>query len=573
MKAEKQIILFGAGNYGRKALAYFGRERVYGFIDNNPALVGTSIDGLPVISFAELVNIHSGYEIVIAASIEILFSIAAQLEEAGIHDYKIFLRILAEAQGFPNNAEEASAYLGGEKQLHADVLNGRRSALMVAYLFPPIGGSGVFRSIKFAKYLPEFGWNPMVISTDHPPIEMNYTDESLVQEIPDGVEVIRIPDRIGTMRKTSFSVEDEQKLLSFLESVFQKSGEASERFHALAQTNAGKTMLMTFPCYSLLWAWDVIQFIEKNISMSEFKVIYTTSMPYSTHLIGFYFKEKYGIPWVADYRDPWTESAYLYEDKSDSRFKLLRELESILLKAADKNIWVEENTTQLHKQHFNLPQNKVSSITNGYDEADFADLEVSEAQPEKFTIVYCGVAMVPAIITGIQAFFSALRPLLEEGKLNPSKVSCWFIGDARQSIQELAESYGVGGVVRESGYHPHKEALRANLDANLLLHVIGDGERQKYAHASKIFEYLRCGRPILSLAPTDGVVAQTLRETGHGKAYLNTDIPGIQSMILQEYQKWQRNEKRELLHSPLIEQFERKHLTGQLAAILDEVSR
>ena len=574
MSVEKKKILFGAGNYGKKALAYFGHECVYGFVDNNSALAGTFIDGHPVISFEQLKRIHNNYEIVIATGTEMLFSIAAQLKEAEIHDYKVFLRILSEAQRLPDNRVTIPANDEKEK-FCTKTLSKCKQVFIAAYFFPPLSGSGVFRSLKFVKYLGEFGWNATVFAADSPPLEWNYTDESLLSEIPKEVKVIRLPDRIGTMQKTSFSIAEENELLLFLENAFEESEEAKTFFLSLAQTKSEKTMLMTFPCYALLWAWDVIQFIEKNLDLSQFQIIYTTSGPYSTHLIGFYLKKKYNIPWIADYRDPWTKNAYLYNAKSKEtvRFKLLSELENILLKTADRNLWVEENTAESHRRYFDLPLGKTIGITNGYDEADFANLEASKVQPEKFTITYSGMAMLPANIKGIQACFSALRQLLDEKRMDSNNICFRFVGDTKQDITELAVPYGLEGIVQQVGYCIHSKAIQANLNSNILLLVIGDEPRQKYVHASKFFEYLRSGRPILALAPTDGVVAETLRESRHGEAHLSTDLFGIKEMILREYQKWQRGEEQERLHSPLIERFERKNLTRQLASIFNEVCR
>lgn len=214
----RRIILFGAGTYGKRALDYFGRENIACFADNDKTKAGRRILDIPVISFQQLREIHGNYDVVISVGVEASFPIAAQLEEAGIHNYQFFLKILEGEKKFAPNPEQSFS----EK-----APDGCKRLLMAAYYFPPLGGSGVFRSIKFAKYLPQFHWWPTVISTDCPPLEMSWVDGSLVQEIPAGMQVIRIPDLVYTMRMRSIPENIEAALINFLKTILQSDQEAS----------------------------------------------------------------------------------------------------------------------------------------------------------------------------------------------------------------------------------------------------------------------------------------------------------------------------------------------------------
>lgn len=446
----------------------------------------------------------------------------------------------------------------------------RKQVLMVAYYFPPLSGSGVFRSLKFAKYLPQFGWQPTVLSTDQAPNGWKFTDESQVAEIPADMEVIRVPDGISTGRETSLNGDRVQALLNFLGAVLRESAEGYEIFTQLTRSEYGIKQLLTFPCAALSWAWDVVQYIEQNMDLRQFEVIYTTSGPSSAHLIGFYLKQKYGIPWVADYRDPWTFNAYGADyNPSVAGQKLLFELESILLKSADHSLTVEESTVQTYLRHFQIAEGKISSITNGYDEADFSELTVPQVRTQKFTINYSGL-----IYTGaqtIEPIFGAIRQLSDEHKIDVAKINFHFVGVAAQNLETAAKEYGLNSIVSQTGYLSHMEALQSNLNANLLLLLVGDDARYKSVYTGKFFEYLRSGRPILALAPKDGAVDKVLRETGHGEAVLSTQISQIKAMILREYRKWEKGQGLELLHCPAIERFERKVLTKQLASVLSDV--
>lgn len=560
--AVKRIILFGAGTYGKRALDYFGRENIACFADNDKAKEGRRILDIPVISLQQLREVHGNYDVVISAGAEASFPIAAQLEEAGIHNYRFFLKILEGEKKFVPNPERSFSEKAPDRS---------KRLLMAAYYFPPLGGSGVFRSIKFAKYLPQFHWWPTIISTDCPPLEMNWVDWSLVKDIPAGMQVIRIPDLVYTMRMSSFPENIEAALISFLKTILRSDQEAIAMVNALSRTRVGRVKLLMFPCPALLWAYESIQYLEKNVDLSKFQAIYTTSGPYSSHLIGLYLKQKYGISWVADYRDPWTDASQEVLGIIRSNYQLLVSLERILLKEADCSIAVEEHFAQAYVERLHIPAEKIATIPNGYDEDDFSGLSASEEQPSKFTIVYSGLLYAKSAISCFSAFWEALCQLIVEGKVDVNKIQLYMIGGITGEAKDLLRKYDLDFELIETGYLPHREALQANMRANLLLSLTGESPTLRFIHGGKMFDYLRSGRPILAMTPKDGVVERLLRETGHGEAFTSMEIPGIKAMILREYQAWRRGERREPLHSPLIEQFERKNLTGRLAEILERI--
>lgn len=453
------------------------------------------------------------------------------------------------------------------RQRLAEQKGGR--VLMAAYYFPPLSGSGVFRSIKFAKYLPQFGWQPTVISTDRPPNGWNFADESQLKEIPDGMEVVRIPDGLSTGRETSLGSARVQAILDFLRDVLRYSPEADRIFYRMAQSKEGIVALLTFPCNALSWAYDTVQYIEENLDLEQYQVVYTTSGPSSAHLIGFYLKQKYGIPWVADYRDQWTFNPYgATYDPSNARQRLLFELESVLLHHADCNLTIEKSLIQSYTQQFQIPKEKIVSITNGYDEADFSSLPTQKST-QKFIINYSGLLYTQQ--RSIAPVLKALQQLGSERKLDLSKVEFRIVGMAEQGNIEVVKQYGLEEIIVQTGYVSHQTALEYNLNADLLLLLVGDEAQFKPIYTGKFFDYLRSGRPILALAPKNGAIDRVLRETGHGEAHLSTQISEIKKMILREYQAWQSGKAAKQLCSPKIQQFERKALTGQLANVLSSV--
>ncbi len=496
---------------------------------------------------------------------EVLYNLADTYAVLGMN--RRALAMLERCQQNSDNGELNSYVASLRQQLRAQ--KGGR-VLMAAYYFPPLSGSGVFRSIKFAKYLPQFGWEPTVISTDQPPNGWNFADASQLKEIPMGMQVVRIPDGISTGRETSMNGERMQGILNLLYGVLGFSPEADRIYSQAVQSKDGIMRLLTFPCSALSWAYDVIQYIEKNMDPDEFQVVYTTSGPYSAHLIGFYLKQKYGIPWVADYRDPWTFNAYTEDyDPSNAKDRLLYELEKVLLHQADCNLTIENSFIQSYVEQFHLPQEKIVSITNGYDEDDFATLQVPQTRTDKFTINYSGLLYTQQ--RNITPVLKAIQQLRDEKKLDLSKIRFRIIGGSETGKIEIAGQYGLESIIDYKGYLSHQETLQANLDANLLLLLVGDEPKFKSVYTGKFFENLRIGRPILALAPGGGVVEKTLRESSHGEAYLSTQLSEIKAMILREYQRWEQGEVPELLHSPAIERFERRVLTEQLAGVLSAV--
>jgi len=560
----RKVILFGAGQLGRKALAYFGVENVHCFADNNAKLAGGEIEHVPVISFEQLKAIYREYHLVLSMDISNSMVASVQLEEAGIREYTLFLKILERDSG--GQAAASSSEINAGKRGSAG-----KNVLMITYQFPPMAGSGVFRSLKFVKYLPQFGWNPIVFAADRPRVDWAYMDQSLLAEIPDGVDVIRITDPVGSLQELSL-LEKRDFLLPFLHEVLRGDPEAETVFSSFLKTRTGTAEILTFPCAALFWAYQVVRYIEQNLDIQNIQAVYTTSDPYSAHLVGFYLKSKYGMPWLADYRDPWTGNFIRPLDLTKPRGKLLGRLELILLKQADCSITVDnEEIVRDYTDRFSLEQGKIISITNGYDEDDYTGLKTAKETTDFFIINYCGLMHSNA---KIDVVLEALKQLADERRIEPALVRVRLVGESRQYDPEAAaKKFGLDSILIETGYVSHREAIRSNLDADLLFLPTGNGESVKATTASKMYDYLRSGRPILAFSAKDGEIDRVLRETGHGEAFRSTQVPEIKAMILREYQKWRSGQAVPPLHSPKIERFERKALTGRLAELLENVGR
>lgn len=441
---------------------------------------------------------------------------------------------------------------------------------MIAYYFPPLSGSGVFRSIKFVKYLPSFNWLPTVISTDTAPVYWNYYDESQVAEIPKEVEIFRVHDKFNEEIQKGYSLERVNEVLNFSFNAIRNNEQAANIFVQLSKSQEGLVQLLRIPCMALTWACDTFKYIEENIDMSKFDLLYTTSGPYSSHLIGYYLSQKYNIPWVADWRDQWTDNHNEGHDVVNNPVdKLSVAFEKNLLHQASCNVTTADDAVQMYIDHFNLPKTKVAFIPNGYDEEDFKDYPMVNNKTEKFTLNYSGLIYTKE--QSVEPIFRALKQLCSENLMDKNHIQFVISGKSFIDVDELARKYDLESTVVQTGYVSHEKAVQGNVNSDLLILLVGDSDILKRVYTGKIFDYLRSGRPILALAPKNGVVDRILKESGHGNAFLSTQTKKIKKMILDEYLKWKNNENLKRLYSPKIKKFERKFLTSHLVDIFNRV--
>lgn len=438
-----------------------------------------------------------------------------------------------------------------------------KNVLMVAYYFPPLSGSGVFRSLKFAKYLPDYDWNTSVISAVEPPNGWEFGDDSLCNEIPKEVYVKRINDDLLTNKINSYDPTED---LNFLGEIFSELPEAKKLFLNILQLENGVDFLSKFPCASLRWANEVCKYIDDMVHMNNFDVIYTTSGPNSSHLIGFYINKKYGTPWIADFRDEWIFNPYGTVDISKNIAQLLQYyLELIICQSANHVVCPAEIGRDNYINYYEVPENKITCITNGYDENDFSYLNFPKDKNEKFVIYYSG--LIYSKERNFEPIIQAVYELVKINKLNKEDIMFNFSGDSSYDINKIAQDYGFEDNIIIKGYQEHHFVINEMVNSDLLICLIGDGEKYYSVYTGKIFEYLRACRPILALASPDGQVGKLLEETGHGKAALSTDLSSIEDYILEQYNFWKSSEEREYCNKNNINRFERKELTKKLADV------
>lgn len=436
-----------------------------------------------------------------------------------------------------------------------------KRVLFIAYYFPPLGWSGVQRTIKFVKYLRAFNWEPIIVTVGN--TKFSIKDMSLLNEIPNKTQIIRVDDIF--FKDITDKMRDQ--LLTYVETSFALiEGEIKnecliEIDHVLEKLRN----LMLFPDGNAIWANEVIKKIEDEVNMNSIDVIYTTSTPYSSHIIGYHLKEKFQLPWVVDFRDEWTNNADI-DYKDELRFSLERELEKKIVKFADNIITTTPLALQNYIDIFQIDKCKVNTITNGYDECDFKGVKIENNN--KFTIVHNGSLYLSRVPF---TFINAVDNLIDRKLLDKKHIEIIFAGKNESVIeQEIMNISTNKDIVNFKGYLCHNESINLIMNASVLLLTLGSREKTKSVFPGKVFEYLRCKKPILALSPKDSVVENLLKETDCGVNVEYNDTEGIENTILKFYNNWLSNTIF-IVNEDEIKKYERKNLTKQLSEIFDKL--
>ncbi len=416
--------------------------------------------------------------------------------------------------------------------------------LMVAHQFPPVGGSGVQRSAKFAKYLPLFGWEPVVLTRDDK--KMTLRDESLLKELPSNIEIIRTP------------AYD----LTVLPWVFSKVGKFI----------AWKILI---PDGEVLWMKNAVKACLERIKKGDIKAIYTTSSPYSDHLMGLEVKKHFpDLFWLADFRDEWTNNPYLIDKPHRiSRMKKEKEMEKEVLAKADILV---TNTPIMKKNFVRINpeidlQTKMYVIPNGFDAEDFEHFEKSKTKNPQFTITYTGALYgrrKPDL------FLKAVGNLVQTGKINKEKICIRFIGSFKHDVlQGLIKSNGLDGAVETISYMEHEQCIKNMMESDALLLIEGGGPGSEAFYTGKIFEYIQTGNPILSVIPENGAAAELIRSTKTGIICDWSNVNAIEKGFTDMYNCWENNNYIVDPDENEIARYNRKALTNSLANLLDRADR
>lgn len=428
-----------------------------------------------------------------------------------------------------------------------------RKVLIVTYYWPPSGGSGVQRWLKFAKYLDKAGWEVTVLTPEHTAFTIR--DPSLMKDVPPQVDVLKLP--IWEPYDIFFKVSKWMGKGKPAQSDMITTGKKS-MFQKVSSWIRGNLFI---PDPRIFWVKPAATFLNDLIRSNQISKVITTGPPHSIHLIGLRLKKKNpGLQWIADFRDPWSEWDLLDTlSLSSMARRRHRALEKEVLARADQVITI----APFHVRRFEaLGERKVELITNGFDEDDFAGTQ--RVRTAKFTVRHTGI--VDELRDPRPVMQAILMACLEDPVIKEHLV-VEFIGNVNAGFQsDVGKDPVLNGLTRFTPNVPHQQLLSMYAQTDLQLLILAHTSIAPGNLPGKFFEYLASGSPILSVGPVDGDAGDILRQTRAGEIFDRTDILGMKSSFLRYYKLWRSGEpipKRD------VSAFTRKKLTDQLIRLLE----
>ncbi len=432
-----------------------------------------------------------------------------------------------------------------------------KKALIITYYWPPGGGAGVQRWLKFVKYLRDFGWEPVVFTPENP--EFPETDLSLQKDVPEGIEVIRRPiwEPYVYYKRISGKKKGEKIQAAFLSE--KKANPVTEKISVWIRGN------LFIPDARKFWIRPSVGFLKNFLKKHPIDVIISSGPPHSMHLIALRVAKDLHLPWLADFRDPWTGIDF-YRDLrlihcADRRHHFLEK--NVLEGASAITVVSPGMAADLNRI---CPRN-YEFIPNGYDPDDLT--AVDKPRPDKkFSLAYIGT------LTGSRnphALWSALKELISENTDFRNDLLIKLVGKVDFSVTESLGEHGLTDFMSKTDYLPHDEVIRVQQSSQVLLLLINDTPNAKSILTGKLFEYMASGRPILCIGPEDGDAANIIRQTNTGLVSGFNDAERTKQNILNLYRDFKTGTRALLPEN--IEQYSRKALTGRLAEVLDRLSR
>jgi len=397
-----------------------------------------------------------------------------------------------------------------------------KKVLIIAYYWPPAGGPGVQRWLKFVKYLPDFEIEPIVYVPENATYPI--IDLDLVHQVNKNVTVLKQPIKEPYKLASIFS----KKSTTTISSGIIKAEKKQSFIEKILLYVRGNFFI---PDARVGWVNPSVDYLSNYIKTNAVDVIITTGPPHSMHLIGLELQKRFAVKWIADFRDPWTSIGYHKELKlTDKSAQKHKDLEKEVLTKADTILTTSFTT----KQEFaEITQKPIHVITNGYD------IETIEKPPldEKFTISHIGSLLSkrnPHIL------WQALSEILQENAEFQSDFQLQLIGKVSSEIIDTIKEFQLDNYLNVLGYVSHTEALKYQLSSQVLLLIEIDSFETIGIIPGKLFEYMAAERPILAVGPKQSDVEKIIKDTNAGKYFNYDNLQEVKQYILDCYEKYQQ---------------------------------
>jgi galactitol-specific phosphotransferase system IIB component len=422
-----------------------------------------------------------------------------------------------------------------------------KKVLIITYYWIPSGGPGVQRWLKFVKYLPDFGVEPVVYIPENPTYPI--IDENLNEDFSNlSVLKQKIKEPYGFA--SIFSKKKTQKISSGIIPK-KKNQSLVERMLLYIRGN------FFIPDARVLWVKPSIKFLEKYIQENGIETIITTGPPHSLHLIGLGLQKKLNVKWIADFRDPWTSIVY-HKDlklsaKSDKKHK---ELEKEVLQSATQIIVTSPSTKAEFEQITSKP---ITVITNGYD------VEKIEKQTldAKFSLAHIGSFLSernPRIL------WKALSEIIKENKDFSDDFELKLIGIVSEEVLDTIKEFKLESYIKNLGYLSHIKSVEEQRKSQVLLLIESDSDQTKAIIPGKLFEYMVSNRPILAIANDASDIKDIIVSTNTGVFFDYSEKERLKEVILNYYKQYKEGNLKS--HPIGLQQFSRKNLTKKLSELL-----
>lgn len=381
----------------------------------------------------------------------------------------------------------------------------KRKVLIITYEWPPMEGVGLIRALKFVKYLPGYGWDPIILT-----VKSYLNDRSgyaYLQSKHIKVYRTEYKDVIEDFKKF-FRIRTLEKRSNHDDNLKQEPRSKTNKLRSFFRE------LLSIPDPRIGWYKFAVLAGKKIVKKENVDLIFSTSPPETAHLIARRLKKCFNVPWVADLRDPWANNHFRLKSPFPKEI-ISRYMEKNVLKKADQVITVSEPWAQNLRSSIGNMRNRIRVIENGFDDEDFSHLTMHNRN-EKFTISYTG--KLHKEHQPIDIFFKILKDLIAENRIDRNRINVKFyvFGYDRPNISRLIESYGLNDVIHEHGKVDYNKSHEIQMSSDVLLLVKWQGKGGEGVYTTKIYDYIGARKPILVVGPEGGIIDELIRRTSSG---------------------------------------------------------